>query len=80
MAHTPEWLPISTAPSHEALEVCVMDYNGIVQVLKYPCNKDGPEWVDASYREHIYIQPTHWRKWTESQRLGLGGDRVKASG
>ena len=55
-----EWLPVSIAPSDGDLEVCVMDYNGIVQALVYPFHKDGAEWVDASNKKHVDIQPTHW--------------------
>jgi hypothetical protein len=61
-----EWLPVSIAPSDGDLEVCVMDYDGIVQALVYPCHKNGAEWVDALNKKHVDIQPTHWRKWTES--------------
>ena len=59
------WLPVSIAPSHEDLEVCVLDYDGIVHALVVPCHKDGAEWVDALDNKHVDIQPTHWRKWTE---------------
>jgi hypothetical protein len=61
-----EWLPVSTAPDDGDLEVCVMDYDGIVLRLEYPCHKNGAEWIDASNRKRIDIQPTHWRKWTGS--------------
>jgi hypothetical protein len=62
-----EWLPVSIAPSDDGdFEVCVMDYDGIVLALAYPCHKNGAEWVDASNKMHIDIQPTHWRKWAES--------------
>ena len=67
MAHTAEWLPVSIEPSDEDLEVCVVDYDGIVRTLIYPCHKAGDEWFDASSRKHIHIQPTHWRRWTESR-------------
>jgi hypothetical protein len=60
-----EWLPVSSAPSGGDLEVCVLDYDGIVHALAFPCHKDGAEWVDALNKKHVYIQPTHWRKWTE---------------
>jgi hypothetical protein len=60
-----EWLPVSSAPSGGDLEVCVLDYDGIVHALAFPCHKDGAEWVDALNNKHVYIQPTHWRKWTE---------------
>ena len=62
-----EWLPVSFAPTDdEELEVCVIDYDGIVLALAYPCHKKGAKWVDASNKKHIDIQPTHWRKWAES--------------
>ena len=62
-----EWLPVSIAPSGAGeLEVSVMDYDGIVLALPYPCHKNGTVWVDAANKKHIDIQPTHWRKWTES--------------
>jgi hypothetical protein len=68
MAHTAEWLPVSIAPSDGDLEVCVLDYDGIVHALEFPCHKDGAEWVDALNKKHV-VQPTHWRKWTERHCL-----------
>ena len=63
-----EWLPVSIAPTgNEDLEVCVIDYDGIVLALPYTCHKNGAEWVDASNKKHIDIQPTHWREWAESR-------------
>jgi hypothetical protein len=58
-----EWLPISMAPSDADLEICVMDYEGIVHALNFPCHQDKTGWVDASMKKRIDIQPTHWRKW-----------------
>lgn len=61
-----EWLPVSITPPEGDLEICVMDYDGIVIALGYPCHKSGAAWVDASSKKHIDIQPTHWRKWIEA--------------
>jgi hypothetical protein len=61
-----EWLPVSIAPSDADLEVCVMDFDGIVHALAFPCHKDEAGWVDASKKKRLDIQPTHWRKWTEN--------------
>jgi len=61
-----EWLPVSIAPPDANLEVCVMDFDGIVIALAYPCHKNGADLVDASNKKHIDIQPTQWRKWSES--------------
>jgi hypothetical protein len=61
-----EWLPVSvTAPPDEEIELCVMDYDEIVVPLPYPCHRSGPDFVDASNKRRIDIQPTHWRKWSE---------------
>jgi hypothetical protein len=61
-----KWLPVSIAPSDADLEVCVMDNRGI-HALVFPCRKLGTEWVDASTKKRIDIQPTHWRKWTANR-------------
>jgi hypothetical protein len=61
-----EWLPASIPPSEgDDLELCVLDYDGIVQALTFPCHKNGAEWVDGSGNKRGDIQPTHWRKWNE---------------
>ena len=60
-----EWLPVSIAPFDADLEVCVMDYDGIVHALRVPCKQGKTGWVDASTKKRIDIQPTHWRTWTK---------------
>jgi hypothetical protein len=64
-----EWLPVSIAPSDADLEVCVMDYDGIIHALVFPCHKDKTGWVDASTKKRIDIQPTHWRRWCDSRQI-----------
>jgi hypothetical protein len=59
-----KWLPVSIAPSDTALEVGVMDKHG-VHALVFPVHKSGTDWVDASTKKRVDIQPTHWRKWTD---------------
>jgi hypothetical protein len=63
-----EWEPTSIAPSNRDLEICVLDYDGIVHTFPLACHKDGPNWVDARGNRHVDIQPTHWRKWGEFRR------------
>ena len=62
-----EWLPAALAPSDQDLEVCVLDYEGIVHALAFPCNKDGTDWVDARSKKRADLQPTHWRMWERHQ-------------
>ena len=67
-----EWLPVSVLPpTGQALELCVMDYDEIVVSLPYPCHKSGPDFVDASNKKQIDIQPTHWHKWSERRAKGV---------
>ena len=41
---TAEWLPVSIAPSDgEDLELCVMDYDGIILALTYAFTEAGPD-------------------------------------
>jgi len=62
-----EWLPTSITPPHGDLEVCVLDFDGIVLALADPYHINAAaDWVDASKKTRVDIQPTHWRKWTES--------------
>jgi hypothetical protein len=59
------WLPVSIAPPDGDLEVCALDYDGIVHALVFPCRIDGSQWVDASNGKRVDIQPTYWRKWND---------------
>ncbi len=61
---TDEWLPVSIAPSDADLEVCVIDYDGIIHALAFSCHKNKSGWFDATTKKRLDIQPTHWRKWT----------------
>lgn len=38
---------------------------GEVHALVFPVRKSGKGWVDASSKERVDVQPTHWRKWTD---------------
>lgn len=58
-----EWHPASTAPSDRDLEICVLDCDGIVRAVPFPCHRDGSNWVDQRGNALADIQPTHWRKW-----------------
>jgi len=62
-----EWRPTSIAPSDRDLEVCALDFDGIVHALPFPCHKDGANWVDRWGKAHSDVQPTHWREWTDSR-------------
>ena len=60
-----EWRSVSIAPEDTELEVGVMGMRG-VHALVFPCRKRGHEWIDTTTGLRLDIQPTHWRKWTET--------------
>jgi hypothetical protein len=45
-----------------AVEALLLVVELNVHALVFPCHKDGAEWVDASDKKHVDIQPTQWRK------------------
>jgi len=47
----------------------VIDYDEIVVPLPYPCHRSGADFVDASNKKRLDIQPTRWRKWTERRSV-----------
>ena len=65
-----EWLPVSIVAPDGDLEIGVMDYDGLIVALPYPCHRSGVGFVDAANRRHVDIQPTHWRKWNASREGG----------
>ena len=71
-----EWQPTAIAPSDRDLEICVLDYDGIVHTFPLPCHKDGPDWVDARGGRHVDIQPTHWRNGTNSTSRSAGAAAI----
>ena len=56
---TAEWLPVSIAPSDgEDLEVCVMDYDGIILALRTRVTKAGPDGSTLQMRStSIFSRP-----------------------
>jgi hypothetical protein len=65
LAVSAEWRPASTAPSDRDLEICALDFDGIVHTVPFPCHRDGTNWLDCRGKALADIQPTHWRKWPE---------------
>jgi len=61
-----KWLPVSITPTDGSLEVCVIE-QGEVHALIFPCRKEGADWIDASTKQRIDIQPTHWRLWKDGR-------------
>jgi hypothetical protein len=63
------WRAVSIAPTDRDLEVCIHD-KGTHHKLIFPCRWNGGDWVDASTRAWVDIEPTHWRLWSEDRPTG----------
>jgi len=63
---TSNWQPISSAPFDHDLEVSVIE-KGEVYPIIFPCRRASGGWIRASTGRPIFIDPTHWRTWSESQ-------------
>ncbi len=59
-----EWQPVSVTAPEGDLELGIVDYDGLIVALPYPCHRTGMDFVDAANRRRVDIQPTHWRSWS----------------
>ena len=60
-----EWQNIRTAPFGCDLQLAVINAGG-VHALAFPCRRILRGWVKAETNEPVYVRPTHWREWKES--------------
>jgi hypothetical protein len=62
------WHRISTAPFDRALELAVIDSNGM-RVIAFPCRRVLGGWIKVETKTRIDVCPTHWRDWsTDAER------------
>jgi hypothetical protein len=66
------WMQISTAPFDCDLQLAVIDKDG-THALVFPCRHCLDGWIASNTKQRIYVNPTHWRDWGETQEDG--GDR-----
>lgn len=59
-----DWKPISTAPFDDDLQLSVIVDNE-VYALAFPCRRTEHGWVNAKTRKQVFVEPTHWRVWSE---------------
>jgi len=59
-----DWQPISTAPFDRDLHLSVIE-KGEVYALVFPCRRMRDGWVHATTRHPVFVDPTHWRDWSD---------------
>jgi len=57
------WHKIPTAPFDRDLELAVIDENGVVHAIAFPCRRILGGWIRAQTMRQIDLRPTHWREW-----------------
>ena len=58
-----DWQPIIRAPFERDLEVAVINPDGTVNALGFPCWRTFDGWLNAKTKEWVNFRPTHWRDW-----------------
>jgi hypothetical protein len=58
------WETIRSAPLDRAIELAVIDEDGI-HALVFPCRRSADGWVKAASGERLDVRPTHWREWRD---------------
>ena len=58
-----DWKPIIQAPFERDLELAVIDPNGTIRVVNFPCRRMFDGWLDAKTNKWVDLHPTHWREW-----------------
>ncbi len=60
------WERLEIAPPlGQDLEIAVIEGN-LIHRVAFPCRRVFGGWISANAREHVAVQPTHWRIWPGS--------------
>lgn len=57
------WLKIETAPFDRDVEVAVVEDDGKIYPVIFPCRRVLGGWTKAASGGPVAIHPTHWRDW-----------------
>ena len=52
-------------PTDRDVRLAVIDANGTVHALVFPCRREGDTWLDARLGRSVEVYPTHWQEWTK---------------
>lgn len=61
------WERVATAPYDRDLRLAVFDEQGVAHALVFPCRRILGGWIKSQSKERVYIDPTHWQEWSESE-------------
>jgi hypothetical protein len=55
-------------PTDRDLRLAVIDANGTVHALVFPCRRVEDSWVDARLGRTVEVYPTHWQEWASEAK------------
>ena len=61
------WMKIETAPFNRDIEVAVIEADGEIYAVVFPCRRVAAGWIKAASGNPVEIHPTHWREWEVSR-------------
>lgn len=57
------WTKIETAPFDRDLELAVIEADGDIHAVVFPCRRVVSGWIKSETRRPVELHPTHWRNW-----------------
>jgi hypothetical protein len=54
-------------PTDRDVRLAVIEGDGTVHSLVFPCRRVGDAWMDARLGRSVEVYPTHWQEWTEAK-------------
>lgn len=63
------WHPVTnhgaSVPEDRDVRLAVIDSEGTIHALIFPCRRVENEWLNAKTRRHVELSPTHWQDWSD---------------
>ena len=59
-------------PADRDVQLAVIDNEGTVHALVFPCRRVGNSWLNAKSRQ-VEVYPTHWQEWAAGEHLETAG-------
>jgi hypothetical protein len=59
---------LADIPADRDVRLAVIDGNGTVHALVFPCRRAGNSWIDSRLRQPVEVHPTHWQDWAEASK------------
>jgi len=59
---------LADVPTDRDVRLAVIDANGTVHALVFPCRRVGNSWMDVKLRRSVEVYPTHWQEWAAESK------------